>query len=254
MTNTYIYNNICKIVSRNIFLLSKWNQIISNKLAFFSAHILSHINYVWDSCANVHMKRLGSLHKRAVNLMIPNKKCSLQAKVQCSPSTPVRRTRFVQKCVLKQKVVHSKVPQYLRDLILPSGRLNRHRISLKNDTCNLDELHTHTFQRDNLPFPCNVGELHTLTFQRDNLPFPCNVGELHTLTFQIDNLPFPCNVGELHTLTFQWGNMLQNRLRMHSFFYFLLCCPNRNLHKNVGLLFPKESQLRQSRYPTLFHS
>ena len=64
-------NNMCKTASRNIFLLSKLSQIVSqkSKLAFFFAHIMSHMNYVsnaWDGCAGVHMKQLYSLHKRAV--------------------------------------------------------------------------------------------------------------------------------------------------------------------------------------------
>ena len=63
--------NICKTVSINIFLLSKLNETIRKKAkpAFFSAHIMSHI---WDSCAKVHMKQLGSLHKRAVTLLMLN--------------------------------------------------------------------------------------------------------------------------------------------------------------------------------------
>ena len=52
-------NNICRTVSRNIFLFSNLSQIVSqkSKLAFFFAHIMSHMNYVsnaWDGCAGVH--------------------------------------------------------------------------------------------------------------------------------------------------------------------------------------------------------
>ena len=65
------YINICRTVSRNIFLLSKLNQTVSHKakLAFFFAHIMLDINFVsnaWDGCAYVHTKQLYSLHKRAV--------------------------------------------------------------------------------------------------------------------------------------------------------------------------------------------
>ena len=67
--------NMCRTVSRNIFLLSKLSQIVSQKsrLAFFFAHIMSHMNYVsnaWDGYAGVHMKQLYSLHKRAVKFLI----------------------------------------------------------------------------------------------------------------------------------------------------------------------------------------
>ena len=70
-------NNICRTVSRNIFLLSKLSQIVRHKAkqAFFFAHIMSHINYVsnaWDGCACVHMKQLYSLHKRAIKFVMPS--------------------------------------------------------------------------------------------------------------------------------------------------------------------------------------
>ena len=108
-------HSICKIVSRNIFLLSKLNQIISNKaeLAFFSAHIMSHIHYVsnvWDSCANVHMKRLGSVYKRAINLMLPNQNIAYKEKCSALQVLPLDEHLLFNKCVLVQKVVHSTVP------------------------------------------------------------------------------------------------------------------------------------------------
>ena len=51
-------NNIYRTLSRNIFLLSKLSQTVSQKsnLTFFFAHIMSHMIYVsnaWDGCACV---------------------------------------------------------------------------------------------------------------------------------------------------------------------------------------------------------
>ena len=71
------FNNICRAVSRNKNLLSKLSQTVNHKakLAFFFAHIMSHINYVsnaWDGCAGVHMEQLYSLHKRAIQFLMPN--------------------------------------------------------------------------------------------------------------------------------------------------------------------------------------
>ena len=66
-------NNICRTVSRNIFLSFETEPNCQPKLAFF-AHIMSHMNYVsnaWDGCACVHMKQLYSLHKRAVKFLMP---------------------------------------------------------------------------------------------------------------------------------------------------------------------------------------
>ena len=50
-------NNVCKTVSRRVFLLSKLRYIVDNdtRKLFFSAHIKLHIDYasvVWDGCVN----------------------------------------------------------------------------------------------------------------------------------------------------------------------------------------------------------
>ena len=70
-------NNVCKTVSRRIFLLSKLRYIvdIDARKLFFNAHIKPHIDYasvVWDGCSDVLKKRLNSLHRRAVKLILPN--------------------------------------------------------------------------------------------------------------------------------------------------------------------------------------
>ena len=70
-------NNVCKTVSRRVFLLSKIKYIVdidTGKL-FFNAHIKPHIDYasvVWDGCGDVLKKRLSSLHRKAVNLILPD--------------------------------------------------------------------------------------------------------------------------------------------------------------------------------------
>ena len=71
---------------------------------------MSHMNYVsnaWDGCAGVHMKQLYSLHKRAVKFLMP------------IPNLDY-------KCVLMQKVVLGKAPQYLKDLMIRSESLHVH--------------------------------------------------------------------------------------------------------------------------------
>ena len=86
--------NICRTVSRNIFLLLKLSQIVSQKLAFFFAHIMSHMNYVssaWDRCAGVHIKQLYSLHKRAVKFLMPIPNIDYK-QVLCSQTTTFRET------------------------------------------------------------------------------------------------------------------------------------------------------------------
>ena len=70
-------NNVCKTVSRRVFLLSKLRYIvdIDTRKLFFNAHIKPHIDYasvVWDGCSDVFKRRLNSLHRRAVKLILPD--------------------------------------------------------------------------------------------------------------------------------------------------------------------------------------
>ena len=70
-------NNVCKTVSRRVFLLSKLRYIvdINTRKLFFSAHIKPHTDYasvVWDGCSDVLKKILNSLHRRAVKLIFPD--------------------------------------------------------------------------------------------------------------------------------------------------------------------------------------
>ena len=66
-------NNVCKTVSRRVFLLSKLRYIvdINTRKLFFDAYIKPHIDYasvVWDGCSEVLKKRLNSLHRRYVKV------------------------------------------------------------------------------------------------------------------------------------------------------------------------------------------
>ncbi len=70
-------NNVCKTVSRRIFLLSKLKYIvdIDTRKLFFNAHIKPHIDYAsveWEGCSDALEKRLNSLHRRAVKLICPD--------------------------------------------------------------------------------------------------------------------------------------------------------------------------------------
>ena len=70
-------NNACKTVSRRVFLLSKLRYIvdIDTRKLFFNAHIKSGIDcasVVWDGCSDVLKKRLNYLHRRAVELILPD--------------------------------------------------------------------------------------------------------------------------------------------------------------------------------------
>ena len=70
-------NNVCKTVSRRVFILWKLRYIvdIDTRKLFFNVHIKPHIDYasaVWGRCSDVLKKRLNSLHRRAVKLIFPD--------------------------------------------------------------------------------------------------------------------------------------------------------------------------------------
>ena len=70
-------DNVCKTVSRRVFLLSKLRYIvdINTRKLFFNAHIKPHIDFasvVLDGCSDVLKKKLNSLHRRAVKLIFPD--------------------------------------------------------------------------------------------------------------------------------------------------------------------------------------
>ena len=124
-------NNICRNVSRNIFLLSKLSRIVSYqaKFGFFFAHIISHRNYVsnaWDGCACVHMKQLYSLHKCAITFLMPSPNMDYNQKSCTLKLLPLDKQLLLIKSVLMQKVVHRKAPQYLKELGIPSERIRVH--------------------------------------------------------------------------------------------------------------------------------
>ena len=87
---------------------------------------MSYMNYVsnaWDGRACVHMKPLYSLHKRAVKFLIPVP--NLDYKQTCCALKLIPLDKLLlNKCVLTQKVVHGKAPQYLKGLIIPSECLH----------------------------------------------------------------------------------------------------------------------------------
>ena len=70
-------NTVSKTISRRVFLLSKLRYIvdIETRKLFFNAHIKPHIDYasvVWDGCSDVFKRRLNSLHRRAVKVILPD--------------------------------------------------------------------------------------------------------------------------------------------------------------------------------------
>ena len=88
------------------------------------------INYVssaWDGCTCVHMKQLYSLHKRAIKFLMPSPNIMDYNQKCCALKLlPLDKQLLLKKCILTQKVVHGKAPQYPKDLEIPSERLHIH--------------------------------------------------------------------------------------------------------------------------------
>ena len=72
------------------------------------------------------MKQLYTLHKRARKFSMPSPTMDYNQKCCALKLLPLDKQLFHNKCVLMQKVVHGKAPQYLKDLMIPSQRLHRH--------------------------------------------------------------------------------------------------------------------------------
>ena len=78
-------SNICKTVSKNIFLMSQLKRYVSSQrlTIFYSSHILPHISFsstVWDGCGETHLNKLNSFHRRADKLQLPDKNSSTDEK------------------------------------------------------------------------------------------------------------------------------------------------------------------------------
>ena len=90
-------SNICKTVSKSIFLISQLKRYVSSQTLkiFYSSHILPHISFsstVWDGCGEIHLNKLNSLHRRAAKLLLPDKNLSTDEKNESPWHTTVTET------------------------------------------------------------------------------------------------------------------------------------------------------------------
>ena len=89
-------SNICKTVSKNIFLMSQLKRYVSSQTLkiFYSSHILPHISFcstVWDGCGETHLIKLNSLHRRAAKLLLPDKNSSTDEKMKALIILPLQK-------------------------------------------------------------------------------------------------------------------------------------------------------------------
>ena len=118
-------NNLCKIISKNLFMLSKLQRLVDFdcRMLFYDAHIRSHLCYastVWDCCSDVHLKKLNSLQRRAVKLILPNPNLSTDEKLEQSGLLSLQRQLQYNRGVFMYKIWTQQTPSYLFEMFRPS--------------------------------------------------------------------------------------------------------------------------------------
>ena len=115
-------NKLIKKLSRNTFLLSKlkFYTNIHNLKLFFNAHIMSHINYAsttWDGCSKDLLKKLNSVHRRAIKQLIYNPNLDTDQKLKQLNLLPLEKHLEINKIIMVHKLYNEKAPPYLTKLI-----------------------------------------------------------------------------------------------------------------------------------------
>ena len=114
-------NNVCKTASRGVFLLSKLRYIvdIDTRKLFFNANIKHPIDYasvVWDGCSDVLKKRLNSLHRRAVKLILPDTTLTTDQKLKEMRIMSLQKQLEYNKGLFMYRVLSNEPPGYISNL------------------------------------------------------------------------------------------------------------------------------------------
>jgi hypothetical protein len=114
---------LCKIVSKNVFLLSKLRYFTDEptRKLFYYAHVQPHLDYassIWDGSSEANLKSLNSLHRRAIKLIVdrPSEVLSTDNKFKMLDILPLEKQFMYNKLVLMRKITLSKTPAYLNSL------------------------------------------------------------------------------------------------------------------------------------------
>ena len=127
-------SNICKTVSKNIFLMSQLKRYVSYQTLkiFYSSHILPHISIsstLRDGCGETHLNKLNSLHRRAAKLLLSDKNSSTDDKMKAFSIIPLQKQLYFNKAVLMFKVNRRMTPSYIVSLFTESNnRTNRYEL------------------------------------------------------------------------------------------------------------------------------
>ena len=112
-------NNVCKQMSRNLYLLNKLKYYVkadARKL-FFHAHCMSILNYastVWSGAADVHIQKLDSLYNRGAKLILFEKSLASSEKHRLLDMLPLKEHFKYCKAIFMFKVDKGRSPSYLK--------------------------------------------------------------------------------------------------------------------------------------------
>ena len=114
-------NNVCKTVSRRVFLLSKLRYIvdIDSRKLFFNAHVKLYIDYasvVWDGCSDVLKKRSNSPHRRAVKLIFPDTTLTTDQKLKEMRIMSLQKQLEYNKGLFMYSVLSNEAPEHISNL------------------------------------------------------------------------------------------------------------------------------------------
>ena len=115
--NTHV-NNLIKRLSKNAYLLSQLKKYASQEALklFFEAHINSHINYastLWDMCSQDLMKRLISVHRRAIKILLPGPAFTTEEKYAKLNILELPKQLQLNKLCLINNILLKESPSYL---------------------------------------------------------------------------------------------------------------------------------------------
>ena len=113
--------HLIKNISKSVFQLSQIKKILneSSRKAFFFGHIQSHLEYcspIWGKCAMSRSKRLCSLQKRAVKLILHQNIKHSENIFQDLHIMPFHIRVIYKTCLLMHRIFNDIAPQYLQCL------------------------------------------------------------------------------------------------------------------------------------------
>ena len=113
---------LVKRLSKNTYLLYRLKRYASKEALklYFDAHINSFVNYastLWDNSSGEYMKRINSVHRRAVKTLLPSKSITTDEKFKKLNILPLDKQLLYNKAVITHKIYYKNAPPYLSHLI-----------------------------------------------------------------------------------------------------------------------------------------